>query len=147
MKTRLPVLAGLTSLLHTGSAEEKPLRDLATDPIPAVVQSGSFNIADRKVILKVRAAFAVPSGAFPDQKNFIGQLTFEVNELIEQSLFTAMTKQDGSDTDVGFTLDMIYRKAPYSARRIWSYVNNNFMTALGIEGKEEPKFRTSIRSP
>ena len=35
---------------------------------------------------------------------------------------------------------MNYRKVPYSTRRIWSYVNNNFMTALGIEGKEEPKF-------
>ncbi len=142
MKSLFSALAGFAFLLHAGWADEKPLWDLATDPIPAELQSGDIKVADGKVALTDGAAFAVPASAFPDQKNFTVQVTFSIRELVEQSLFTVMSKQSGGETDDGFTVDMNYRKEPYYARRLGSYVNNIFMTASGIGGKEGPQVDT-----
>ncbi|MCB1061928.1 MAG: SGNH/GDSL hydrolase family protein [Verrucomicrobiae bacterium] len=142
MKTLFTILAGFAFLLPAGFADEKPLWDLATDTISAELQSGDIKKVDGKIVLKDGAAFAVPAGAFPDQKNFTVQVTFEISELIEQSLFTVMSKQSGGDTDDGFTVDMNYRQEPYYARRIGSYVNNIFMTASGIGGKQGPQVNT-----
>lgn len=129
-------------LLSTGFAGDKPLWDLATDKIPAELQSGSIKIADGKVILKDGAAFAVPTSVFPNQKNFTVQVSFEFTELIEQSLFTVMSKQTGGETDDGFTVDMNYRQEPYYARRTGIYVNNIFMSAPGIGGQKAPQINT-----
>ncbi len=143
MKTLFTALAGLAFLSTTGSADDKPLWDLATETIPAELQSGSIQKADDgKVTLTDGAAFAVPATAFPDQKNFTVQVTFSLSELIEQSLFTVMSKQSDSESGDGFTLDMNYRKEPYYARRVGSYVNNIFMKASGIGGKEGPEINT-----
>ncbi len=142
MKTLSSALAGFALLFNTGFADDKPLWDLATDTIPAELQSGDIKLADGKVSLKDGAAFAVPASAFPDQKNFTVQITFEIAELIEQSLFTVMSKQGGGETDDGFTVDMNYKKEPYYARRIGSYVNNIFMSSSGIGGKEGPETNT-----
>jgi hypothetical protein len=136
------VLAGFALLIHTAFADDEPLWDLASDAISAELQSGSIKRVDGKVTLKDGAAFAVPAEAFPDQKNFTVQVTFRISELIEQSLFTVMSKQSGGETDDGFTVDMNYRQEPYYARRIGSYVNNIFMTASGIGGKKGPQVHT-----
>lgn len=143
MKTIFTALTGFAFLLNPGFAEDTPLWDLASHTIPAELQSGIITMADGKVTLTDGAAFAVPATAFPDQKNFTVEVTFEIAELIEQSLFTVMSKQSGGDTDDGFTLDMNFRKEPYYARRIGSYVNNIFMTSSGIGGQQEPKVNTS----
>jgi len=142
VKTLFTALAGVAMLLNAGFADDKALWDLATDPIQADLQSGNVTVVEGKVTLEDGAAFAVPAGAFPDQKNFTVQVTFEISELIEQSVFTIMSKQSGSDTDDGFTLDMNYRQTPYYARRIGSYVNNIFMQASGIGGKQGPQVDT-----
>ena len=83
MKTLFSVLAGFAVLLNTGSADDNPLWDLATDTIPAELQSGNIKRVGGKVSLKDGAAFAVPAAAFPDQKNFTVQVTFELTDLIE----------------------------------------------------------------
>lgn len=142
MKTLFSLLAGWAFLLNPGWADEKPLWDLATDPIPAELQSGSISMPDCKVALKDGAAFAVPASVFPDQKNFTVKVTFSISELVEQSLFTVMSKQSESETGDGFTVDMNYRKEPYHARRFGAYVNNIFMRASGIGGKEGPQVDT-----
>lgn len=142
MKTLFSVLVGFTFLSSSVFADDKPLWDLAIDTIPAELQSGSSEKVDGKVALNDGAAFAVPASAFPDQKNFTVQVTFELTELIEQSLFTVMSKQSDSDAGDGFTVDMNYRKEPYYARRIGSYVNNIFMKASGIGGKAGPQINT-----
>ena len=142
MKTLFLALAGFAFLVNTGIADDKPLWDLATDTITKELQSGSIEVTDGKVALKDGSAFAVPAAAFPDQKNFTVQITFSISELIEQSLFTVMSKQSGSETDDGFTLDMNYRKSPYYARRIGSYVNNIFMKSSGIGGQKDPQINT-----
>jgi len=141
-KTIFTVLAGLVFLSSAGFADDKPLWDLDTDQIPAELQSGSIKKAEGKVVLTGGAAFAVPAKAFPDQKNFTVQVTFEITELIERSLFNVMSKQSGAETDDGFTVDMNYRETPYYARRIGSYVNNIYMKASGIGGKQGPQVNT-----
>ncbi len=135
-------LAGFAFLLETGFADEKPLWDLSSDLIPAERQSGSIEKLDGKVLLENGAAFAVPNEAFPDQKNFTVEVTFEITELVEQSLFTIMSKQSDSESGDGFTVDMNYRAEPYHARRIGTYVNNIFMKASGIGGRQGPKVNT-----
>lgn len=142
MKPLFSILAGFALLSTTTLADDKPLWDLATDTIPAELQSGSVNKVDGRIALTDGAAFAVPAGAFPDQKNFTVQVTFEISELVEQSLFTVMSKQSGAEADDGFTVDMNYRKTPYYARRIASYVNNIFMKSSGIGGQKEPQINT-----
>lgn len=139
MKTLFTVLAGFAFLVQAGFADEKPLWDLTTDTIQAALQSGSIKMTDGKVALNDGAAFALPAGAFPDQKNFTVQVTFEFTELIELSLFTIMSKESGGETGDGFTVDMNYRKTPYYARRIGSYVNNIFMRSSGIGGQKDPE--------
>lgn len=136
------ILAGISLSLETGFADDSPLWDLAVDPIPAELQSGSLEKLDGKVSLENGATFAVPTEAFPDQGNFTVQVTFEIAELIEESLFTIMSKQSDSDTGDGFTVDMNYRAEPYYARRIGTYVNNIFMKASGIGGKQGPQIDT-----
>lgn len=142
MKTLFPVLAGFAFLLQTGFAEDKPLWDLATDTIPAELQSGSIQKTDGKVALADGAAFAVPASTFPDQENFTVQVTFSISELVEQSLFTVMSKQSESESGDGFSVDMNYRKEPYYARYIGSYVNKIFMRSSGIGGQKEPQIDT-----
>tara|TARA_R110002096_G_scaffold4501_25_gene21203 strand:+ start:2369 stop:3652 length:1284 start_codon:yes stop_codon:yes gene_type:complete len=142
MKSQIFAFLGITILLNTALADDTPLWDLASDPIPAELQSGAISQADGKVILKDGAAFAVPATAFPDQKNFTVQVTVEISELIEHSLLTVMSKQSSGETDDGFTIDMNYRKEPYYARRIGAYVNNIFMKASGIGGKAGPQINT-----
>jgi iduronate 2-sulfatase len=46
--------------------------------------SGKVEKVDGKVPLRDGAAFAIPAGAFPDQKNFTVQVTLSVNELRRQ---------------------------------------------------------------
>ncbi len=142
MKTLFTVLTGLALLLQTGVADDKPLWDLATDTIPEELQSGDIKKVDGRVALEGGAAFAVPASAFPDQKNFTVQVTFSIRELVEQSLFTAMSKQSDSETGDGFTVNTNYRKTPYYARYIGSYVNNIFMRSSGIGGQKEPQIDT-----
>lgn len=142
MKTLLPALAGFALTSSSILANEKPLWDLATDTIPAELQTGSVEKVDGKVALDHGSAFAVPASAFPDQKNFTVQVTFEFTELVERSLFTVMSKQSDSETGDGFTVDVNYRKEPYYARRIGTYVNDIFMTSRGIGGANEPKTDT-----
>ena len=139
LKSFFPLIASFVLLCETGLADEKPLWDLATDTIPEELQSGSPERNGEKILLRDGAAFAVPAEAFPDQRNFTVQITFELSELIEQSLFTIISKQSDSETGDGFTVDMNYRAEPYYARRIGAYVNNIFMKASGIGGKQGPE--------
>jgi len=135
-------MAGFAVLLQTGMADETLLWDLARDAIPDELKSGSIHKVAGKVVLNDGAAFAVPAAAFPDQKNFTVQVTFELTKLVERSLFTVMSKQSDSEAGDGFTVDMNYRQEPYYARRIGSYVNNIFMKASGIGGKQGPQVNT-----
>lgn len=139
MKPLFLALTGFALLLNTGLANDKPLWDLATDTIPTELQSGDIKVDGGKVTLKDGAAFAVPAEVFPDQKNFTVEVTFEISELIEQSLFTVMSKQTDAQSDDGFTVDMNYRETPYYARRIASYINNIFMKSSGIGGQKAPE--------
>lgn len=139
-KTSVIVLA--TALVaNLGLGEKKPLWNLAGDEIPAALKSGKVEKVDGKVTLRDGAAFAVPAEAFPDQKNFTVQVTAALIDLVEKSLFTVMTKQS-DDKDDGFTVEMNYRKKPYYARSIGSYVNNIYMRASGIGGKKGPQVDT-----
>ncbi|MBI1372635.1 MAG: hypothetical protein GC159_07720 [Phycisphaera sp.] len=142
MKPILITLLAITASLGTARADDKPLWDLARDAIPAELQSGAITKTDGGVVLKDGAAFGVPASAFPDQKNFVVQVTIELPELVEDSLLTVMSKQTGGEADDGFTVDTNYRAKPYYARRIGSYVNNIFMTARGIGGSQSPKVDT-----
>ncbi len=145
MKTLFLVLAGFAFLLNTGFSDDKPLWDLATDTIPTELQSGDIKKVDGKIALRDGAAFAVPATAFPDQKNFTVEVTFSISELVEQSLFTAMSKQSDSETGDGFTINMNYRETPYYARYIGSYVNNILMRSSGIGGQKDPQINTPYR--
>jgi len=122
-------------------AEDQPLWDLTKDEIPAALKSGNVEKVDGKVTLRDGAAFGVPAAAFPDQKNFTVQVTVSLIDLVENTLFTVMSKQSG-DKDDGFTVDTNYREKPYYARRIGAYVNNIFMTASGIGGQRGPQVDT-----
>ncbi|MGE9267827.1 MAG: SGNH/GDSL hydrolase family protein [Verrucomicrobiales bacterium] len=144
MKHLLPALATLASFVLSGFAEEsKALWELGRDAIPTELQKGQIELKDGQVALRDGAAFAVPASAFPDQQNFTVEVSFEHLELVEQSRFTAMSKQSGAEANDGFTLDLNYRKEPYYARRIGSYVNNIFMSSPGIGGKTGPQLGTT----
>ncbi|MDA3925391.1 MAG: hypothetical protein PF904_11905 [Kiritimatiellae bacterium] len=138
-KTSLMVFMAALAV-NLGFAEETPLWHLAKDDIPATLQLGSVAKLDNKITLKDGAAFAVPAAAFPDQKNFTVQVTASLCDLVENSLFTVMTKQ--SDKDDGFTMEMNYRKKPYYARSVGSYINNIYMRASGIGSKKGPQVNT-----
>ncbi|MDF1753368.1 MAG: SGNH/GDSL hydrolase family protein [Verrucomicrobiales bacterium] len=139
VKALLIVLTGIAFSGSRTAAADAPIWDLATSAIPEELQSGDIKKTGNGVILTDGAAFAVPASAFPDQKNFTVQVTFELSELIDHSLFTVMSKQSGGDTDDGFTVDMNYRETPYYARRLGTYVNNIFMKASGIGGQRGPE--------
>ncbi|MDF1812498.1 MAG: SGNH/GDSL hydrolase family protein [Verrucomicrobiales bacterium] len=143
MKHLIITLPFVALLFDSALADDKPLWDLAVNEIPAELTSGAINKSDGKVILKDGAAFAVPAEAFPDQKNFTVQVTFEISELVEKSLLTVMSKQSGSESGDGFTIDTNYRENPYYARRIATYVNNIYMKASGIGGQRGPEINTS----
>ena len=135
------IITVATLVASLASADEKPLWDLARDKIQADLKLGKIEKVDNKVTLKDGAAFAVPAKAFPDQKNFTVQVTAEILELVDHTLFTVMSKQS-SDKDDGFTVTMNYREKPYYARHIGWIVNKIFMRSGGIGGKRGPKINT-----
>ena len=129
-----------TILALTIVADDAPLWDLAKNGIPSALQIGKIEKVDGKIALHDGAAFAVPTEAFPDQKNFTVQVTASLSALVQDGFFTAMTKQ--TEKDDGFTFGMNYRKEPWYARHVAATVNNIFMSANAIGGQRGPQADT-----
>ncbi|MDZ7616170.1 MAG: SGNH/GDSL hydrolase family protein [Patescibacteria group bacterium] len=140
MKRMLLILWTMVVVACPSAAEEPVLWDLAFHEIPPALQSGAIEKAHGKIILRDGAAFAVPAEAFPDPKNFTVKVTASLGELVENGVFTAMTKQ--SDQDDGFTFSMNYRAEPWYARQVTAMVNNILMTARAINGQRGPEIDT-----
>lgn len=133
----------LTTLLLTFtsdafSADEPALWDLAKNEIPAAQQSGAVEKTDGVVKLRDGTSFAVPTEAFPDQKNFTVQVTFSLDALVQDSVFTVMNKQS-SDKDDGFAMFFNYKDKPYYARQVNSVVNRILMVGGALNGRNEPE--------
>lgn len=130
------ILLGCACL--TAQADEAALWDLEKDDIPADLKSGAAEKVDGAISLHDGAAFAVPAAAFPDQRNFTVQVTLSIEELVQDGVFTAMSKES-ADTDDGFSLAFNYKDNPYYARAISSEVNNILMRSRGINNQKPPE--------
>ena len=120
------------------AADEPALWDLAKNEIPAEQKSGTVEKAEGAVKLRDGASFAVPAEAFPDQKNFTVQVTLSLDALVQDAVFTVMSKQS-SDKDDGFTMLFNYKDKPYYARQVNSVVNKILMVGGALNGRNEPE--------
>lgn len=136
------LLIGLATALagSYASAAETPVWNLATNQIPAALQSGKIDRVGNTITLRDGAAFAVPADAFVDQKNFTVQVTVSIPALVQDSVFTVMRKQ--SDKDDGFSFSMNYREKPWWSRHVSTVVNNIYMSASAINGQRGPQINT-----
>ena len=118
-------------------AGNEPLWDFNKNAIPPSLCTGKVEKVDGKVSLRDGAAFAIPSEAFPDQKNFTIQVTLSVNELPGKAQFTFMNKQTAKDDGFDFSI-MNIRETPgnYS---IYSSVNKILMESWLACGKNWPE--------
>ena len=122
------------------AASDPTLWNLAKNEIPADLQSGKIERTGGAVTLKDGAAFAIPTEAFPDPKNFTVQVTASLCELVQDGVFTAMRKQ--SEQDDGFAFSLNYRESPWYSRQVTAVVNNVLMTANAINGQRGPQPNT-----
>jgi lysophospholipase L1-like esterase len=123
------------------AAAPKPLSealwDFSKNAIHPNLCTGKVEKVDGKMSLRDGAAFAIPSEAFPDQKNFTVQVTLSVNELPGKAQFTFMNKQTAKDDGFDFSI-MNIRDTPgnYS---IYCSVNKILMETWLACGRKWPE--------
>lgn len=128
----------LLACATAAAADESALWDLATNDIQPALRSGAVEKADGVVKVRNGGSFALPAEAFPDQRNFTVQVSLSLDALVQDSVFTVMSKQSG-DTDDGFAMSFNYRDNPFYARQVNSVVNKILMVGGGLNGRREPE--------
>jgi len=115
----------------------KPLWDLSKNAISPSLCSGKVEKVEGKVSLRDGAAFAIPAGVFPDQKNFTVQVTLSINELPGKSLCTFMSKQSAKDD--GFDYSVLNLGNSPGNYEIDSSINKILMTSWLAWGNKWPE--------
>ena len=123
-------------------ADAKPIWELSTNTLSPDLCSGKVEKVDGKIALRDGAAFAIPAGAFPDQKNFTVQVTLSVNALTPKSQFTFANKQTAQDDGFDFSIKNIRDKP--GNYYIYSSVNKILMESWLPLGNKWPELTVPV---